>query len=414
MLFMTQGIAAVAALFLATESRAAGVRSLACWSAGFGTIALGSGISILRGAHGFLLGVWFANGLLVVAHLLFAFGAAAFAGRPLPKVWLGVLLAWTILLGAMTAVHSTQLFGLVNSMAVALLSLKAASLLLALRRNGEARDAVRLGYVFLAHGLFYLVKSALLFMPGLFISLMGFKGLLIQISLYEGILVEVSLALLMLAAVRHRQERRITVLAERDSLTGAYNRRAFDMQAVTRIGRARRAGQPIALLLCDVDHFKAVNDGFGHSAGDRLLVDMVRILTNTVPPDALVARLGGDEFAVLLFGVDPSALCVLGRSICRRFAGAGEGVAGVTLPVSTSIGGAAMAAGKELSLQDLFDQADRALYDAKRQGRGRMCLYGVEREATDRTVRRLAAPEHGGRLGKCWRPRLDSNQRPFA
>ena len=133
----------------------------------------------------------------MVAHLLFAKGAAAFAGRSLPGIWLGVLLVWVALLGTDPANDRTALFGLVNSALVAILSLKAASLLLSLRRTSEVRDAVRLGHIFLGHGIFYLAKSGLIFMPGLFVSLVGFKGLLIKASLYEGILVEVSLALLL-------------------------------------------------------------------------------------------------------------------------------------------------------------------------------------------------------------------------
>lgn len=373
MLLMTQAIALVAALVLAAEWRLAKVRSLAWWSAGFATIVVGSGMSVLRTVDSFLLYVWLANGLLVVAHLLFAKGAAAFAGRRLPGIWLNVLLVWVALLGTDPANDRTALFGLVNSALVAILSLKAASLLLSLRRTSEVRDAVRLGHIFLGHGIFYLAKSGLIFMPGLFVSLVGFKGLLIKASLYEGILVEVSLALLMLAAVRHRRERQITALAERDSLTGAYNRRAFEAKAAAGMALARRAGQPVALLLCDVDHFKAVNDGFGHATGDRLLSGLAAILTDCVPADALVARLGGDEFAVLLFGLPPENLPALGRRICHRFAQSGAGVAGASLQVSTSIGAAASITGTE-ELPHLFDRADRALYDAKRKGRDRMSV----------------------------------------
>jgi len=284
-----------------------------------------------------------------------------------------VLLVWVALLCTDPASDRTALFGLVNSALVAILSLKAASLLLSLRRTSEVRDAVRLGHIFLGHGIFYLAKSGLIFMPGLFVSLVGFKGLLIKASLYEGILVEVSLALLMLAAVRHRRERQITALAERDSLTGAYNRRAFEAKAAAGMALARRAGQPVALLLCDVDHFKAVNDGFGHATGDRLLLALATILTDCVPANALVARLGGDEFAVLLFGLPPENLPALGRRICHRFAQSGAGVAGASLQVSTSIGAATSIRATE-ALPHLFDRADRALYDAKRKGRDRMSV----------------------------------------
>ncbi|MGG2367876.1 diguanylate cyclase domain-containing protein, partial [Salmonella enterica] len=91
-----------------------------------------------------------------------------------------------------------------------------------------------------------------------FVSIVGFKGVLIQVSLVEGIVVEVLLALIMAAAVRRRREEAMAALAERDALTGLYNRRAFESRANAALGAMAARRRPGALLLLDIDRFKTV------------------------------------------------------------------------------------------------------------------------------------------------------------
>ncbi|MBA8913697.1 GGDEF domain-containing protein [Methylorubrum thiocyanatum] len=391
MLFMSLVAAAAAAGFLAFEWRTLRNRVLLFWSAGFAVIVLGSSLSLLRPIS-FLVGVWVANGLLVVAHLLFLFGVARFTGRRIAPLWWGLLLPWAGLLLLPAGLDPTPVFAILNSALVALVALRAAHGLLS--RAGapfEERTAASdgLGFVFTVHGAFYAAKALLVPLPGAFVSIVGFKGLLIQVSLVEGIVVEVLLALMMAAAVRRRREEAMTALAERDGLTGLFNRRAFESRAAGLLGTMAARQEPGALLLLDIDRFKAVNDSFGHAVGDRLLVTLAEVLTKVLASgpaegreagpqrEAIPARLGGDEFVILVSGLDEAAIRDLGAAIRVRMAreGGRERPAGATVSI-----GAALFAGGCAKLETLTALADAALYEAKRQGRDRL------------QVRRLAQP----------------------
>jgi diguanylate cyclase (GGDEF)-like protein len=89
-------------------------------------------------------------------------------------------------------------------------------------------------------------------------------------------------------------------MATTDQLTGAPNRRAFLANAEAEVARARRHGRPLAVIALDVDHFKRVNDTWGHAAGDRVLVEVARQVMRTLRPGDELGRLGGEEFAVVL------------------------------------------------------------------------------------------------------------------
>jgi diguanylate cyclase (GGDEF)-like protein len=383
MLFMSLVAAAAAAGFLAFEWWTLRNRVLLFWSAGFAVIVLGSSLSLLR-AYSFLVGVWFANGLLVVAHLLFLFGVARFTGRRVAPLWWGLLLPWAGLLLLPEGIDPTPVFAVTNSALVALVALRAAHGLLS--RAGPSfaeRTAASdgLGFVLAIHGAFYAAKALLVPLPGAFVSIVGFKGVLIQVSLVEGIVVEVLLALIMAAAVRRRREEAMAALAERDALTGLYNRRAFESRANAALGAMAARRRPGALLLLDIDRFKTVNDSFGHAAGDRLLVGLAEglaaVLAEASEPElmreAIPARLGGDEFVILVPGLDEAAVRDLGAAIGARMARASRRdlPAGATVSIGAALftGGSARL---DTSLEALTALADAALYEAKRQGRDRL------------------------------------------
>ncbi|MPS70153.1 MAG: GGDEF domain-containing protein [Novosphingobium sp.] len=362
MLFMSNAIAFVASAFLMLEWHLLRERSLAYWSAGFGAIVAGCTITPLREQGFFIAGIWVANGLLVVAHIAFLFGTSAFAGKRPPKAWTCVLIAWLAMLAVPEGPARTQVLALTNSLIVALLSLKCADLLGGLRKRRDP-DTTVLAFAFLGHGAFYLFKAFAVFLPGAFINLTHYSGLMISVSLFEGIMMEVALALSIVGTLRRRREQSIVKLAEHDPLTGLLNRRGFEARANALL-RAE-AGQG-ALLLLDIDHFKSINDGYGHPEGDRLLIALGVFLNSALPENAVYARLGGDEFAVLLPGTSALSALTLGKTLCQGFARIGARGNGGTL----SIGCATYSEGS-LALEELQAIADRALYDAKRQGRNR-------------------------------------------
>ena len=166
--------------------------------------------------------------------------------------------------------------------------------------------------------------------------------------------------------------------SRRDALTGTYNRRAFDAfldeQLATRCSRKSH----FALMMLDIDNFKAINDQFGHLLGDRVLLAVVEICRGLIRSEDVFARLGGDEFAILFPGASARVAKRKGDTICSTLASrlfTEEESAerpGASLSISVSIGVTACKVGD--SSADLLKRADAALYEAKRTGRNGVCV----------------------------------------
>ncbi len=160
--------------------------------------------------------------------------------------------------------------------------------------------------------------------------------------------------------------------AAEDSLTGLANRRAFDVACAAELDRAGRHGGAVALILFDVDHFKQINDTYGHPFGDQTLVAVAGVLRSMVRAHDTIARIGGEEFALLLPGVTLDGAHEAAERARAQLStialphGALSCSAGVALADGESDG--------EADGRRLFEEADRALYSAKRQGRGRTVL----------------------------------------
>jgi diguanylate cyclase (GGDEF)-like protein len=146
--------------------------------------------------------------------------------------------------------------------------------------------------------------------------------------------------------------------ASRDPLTGLSNRRGFDQALEELMSEASRSGAPLSAVLIDVDHFKAVNDTYGHEEGDRVLRRVAEVWQREVPDGTFLARHGGDEFSLLLPGMRATAALALVRRVCAE-----------NPEISLSCGVAQYRTGDSAS--QLMRSADRALYDAKILGRGR-------------------------------------------
>lgn len=371
MLTITIALAAAAALYLAVEWRSVRQPSLLFWSSGFATIAVGSTLALLRGSGLLLVGIWFANGLLVVAHWLFLLGVARFTQARLSRAWYLIFVGWAGLLLLPDDPSWSKLMLAANSLLVAVLMFRAGLLL---RPHGKSLTvgAVQLRYVLLAHGTFYFAKALSAGIPGTVIDLTAFRGEIIQISLVEGAMAIMLIALSMTGTERYRRETRIARLAARDPLTGLYNRRALDVQA-PRLLNSASAARPGAALLIDIDNFKPVNDLYGHSAGDRLLVSLSEMIRAVLPQGALAARLGGDEFIILLGGASQAQVLSLGEQLRKRFQQFALEAFPTAEAVTLSIG-ASLFVRPPASLAALIEQGDAALYESKRGGRDSLRL----------------------------------------
>ncbi|MET3677257.1 MULTISPECIES: GGDEF domain-containing protein [unclassified Pseudomonas] len=378
MLTISIALAAAAALYLAIEWRSVREPSLLFWSAGFATITIGSTLALLRGIGLLLIGIWFANGLLVVAHWFFLVGVLRFTQVRLSRIWLSVVLVWFALLLMPVGPQWSKVMLMVNSLLVALLTLKASWLL---RPHGKSLSvgAVQLRYVLLAHGLFYAAKAIIAITPGTLIDLATFGGLIIQVSLVEGAMAIMLIALSMTGTVRYRREERIARLAARDPLTALYNRRALEVRAGP-FFKAVDSAQPGALLLIDIDNFKLVNDLHGHVAGDRLLIALSEMIRTVLPERSLAARLGGDEFVILLCGASSERVMELGGLLREQFQQYASKAVPTPQPVTLSIG-ANLFDQPPTSLAALIEQGDVALYQSKRGGRD--SIRFVERPMAD-------------------------------
>lgn len=162
-----------------------------------------------------------------------------------------------------------------------------------------------------------------------------------------------------------------------DALTGLYNRRWLDDSLARFATRFARSAQPLAVLMIDVDHFKRVNDTYGHLAGDAVLVHLARITQATIRTEDVLARYGGEEFAVICRGIPLLNAGVLGERIRSRVEGETFDYQGTRLPLTISVGVAALPEANVETASALVQEADGALYDAKRSGRNRVCLNGL-------------------------------------
>jgi diguanylate cyclase (GGDEF)-like protein len=169
--------------------------------------------------------------------------------------------------------------------------------------------------------------------------------------------------------------RRLEELSRTDDLTGVGNRRSFDAELVSRFEHALRYGRPLTLVMIDIDHFKEVNDTFGHQAGDEVLQRIARVLQRSTRQSDFVARFGGEEFVVLL----PETPLLEGLRVAEKIRAA---VAAENFPTHVTVS-AGVAAMRHIDFPDaLIAAADAALYKAKESGRNR-----VEYEPSEKVVR---------------------------
>ena len=171
-----------------------------------------------------------------------------------------------------------------------------------------------------------------------------------------------------------QQGDRLRRLSTVDGLTGVPNRRAFDMALEREWSRSGRSGEPLALMICDIDHFKAYNDALGHVVGDGCLRRVAQELARHArrSPD-LAARYGGEEFVLLLPDCASAGALAIGEGVLRGVSALGiEHPASSAAPHVTVSVGLALRHASHRGPQDLLQAADEALYRAKRSGRNRL------------------------------------------
>lgn len=161
-----------------------------------------------------------------------------------------------------------------------------------------------------------------------------------------------------------------------DALTSAYNREYFDARLTSELAYARRHSVPLSLLMLDVDHFKRVNDTFGHQLGDTVLVKLVEAVRTRLRLEDVFCRYGGEEFAAILRTTDLEAAACAAERIRVAIAEVDVKANGRRVPITVSIGCASVKCCKDSTTDELVAIADRRLYLAKRSGRNRVVASG--------------------------------------
>jgi diguanylate cyclase (GGDEF)-like protein len=172
---------------------------------------------------------------------------------------------------------------------------------------------------------------------------------------------------------RHQAFRRIETLAQRDALTDLWNRAAFLALLERHLATAPEARRDVTLIAIDLDRFKDINDTLGHPAGDAVLREVADRIRSAVRPGDEISRIGGDEFLVMLAGADGAEADVVARRVLAQFASP------FTINMTNSVCGAsvgyAVAPTDGSTLDELLRNADLALYEAKKRGRGQIVRY---------------------------------------
>ncbi len=188
----------------------------------------------------------------------------------------------------------------------------------------------------------------------------------------EGQLFVIGTTVFVVAAMRERKEILSRTAATTDHLTGLANRRSFFERGERLVQRSQASGALLSVLMIDLDHFKTVNDRFGHAIGDETLVKFAEISGTVLRPSDIIARIGGEEFAVLLPGSSIEAATALAERLRLAFQTAATLMHGHALNATLSVGVTANLPGA--NLDELIKLADDALYSAKLNGRNRVEL----------------------------------------
>lgn len=196
-------------------------------------------------------------------------------------------------------------------------------------------------------------------------------------------------ALALDSALRHmaisiknvRRYQQVCHFADRDSLTGAYNRRYFEQALQSEIARHTRYGEELSLLILDLDHFKKINDTFGHLKGDEVLRAAVNVILTTIRQTDYCVRYGGEEFVVLLPHTSSRNAAWLAERLRRKIQKLAFNAGSESFAVTVSIGVASIPAGENKDGSSLTNEADQALYQAKHEGRNKVMVFTAEHQA---------------------------------
>jgi diguanylate cyclase (GGDEF)-like protein len=232
-------------------------------------------------------------------------------------------------------------------------------------------------FMLFAHGALYLLRTPV----STYLSGSGsidlFGSVWLTVLSFEGLLFTISIAFILLAMAKERTEFRHRTAAMVDPLTGVANRRAFLQESDDLMRQHGSEERSVSVMLFDLDHFKSINDRFGHALGDRVLQIFADTVSISLRPTDIFGRLGGEEFAACLRNVGVDYTVALAERIRAEFEKAASMVNGSAVGGTVSVG-VVVSHEAPFDLHTLLGRADQALYAAKEHGRNRVELSGGE------------------------------------
>jgi len=232
-------------------------------------------------------------------------------------------------------------------------------------------------FMLFAHGALFLLRTPLSQILPWSPTNQVFDSVWLTLLSFEALLFTIAIAFILLAMAKERTELRHKTAALVDPLTGIANRRAFLEEAARLAESYDRNSRPPAVLLADLDHFKSINDRFGHAVGDVVLQVFAEIATAKLGPRDLIGRLGGEEFAMILHDSGHDRGIAIAERIRLSFAEAAIDIEGQQVAGTVSMGMVVCDDGL-LDIQTLLAQADEALYCAKERGRNRIEVASLD------------------------------------
>ena len=174
---------------------------------------------------------------------------------------------------------------------------------------------------------------------------------------------------------RREIEKELKILAATDNLTKAFNRRHFFELATKELSRSKRFGKHFSVIMMDIDHFKRINDTYGHLVGDQVLVRVAKLCQGSLRNDDVLGRYGGEEFVVMAPDTDVNEAEVVAERLLHSVVDHEMEFNGYKFYITASFGVACLNPGEELTLEQVLDQADQALYRSKQNGRSCVTIW---------------------------------------
>jgi diguanylate cyclase (GGDEF)-like protein len=349
-----------------------------CWW-GFAHLIRAASV-VLFGMYGTapdLITIDLANALLFTAFAVTWTGARVFDGRPVEPVYLvtGAVL-WLLICRLPVLADAVAVRALIASGIITAYTWLTAY---EFWRGRSEQLVSRWPAIFMlfAHGSLYLLRTPLIALLPSAPDNSMYGSVWLTVLSFEALLFTISVAFILLAMAKERTELRHRNAAMLDPLTGIANRRSFLADANLLAKRHRADPRPTAVLLIDLDHFKSINDRFGHALGDRVLEMFTETARKSVRATDLLGRLGGEEFAAMLYDTTRDKAVAVAERIRESFAAATQEINGRPLGATVSIG-LAYCEQSALDVSEMLAQSDQALYFAKENGRNRVEVASLE------------------------------------